>query len=87
MPRSRLAFEMGGEGGQLLGFAKVTRDRIMLELHTQDPRYGFDRHKGYATLVTQLEDAKRQLNVVESLDKKQLASGSELAVEVRSRFT
>src|SRR5919106_1286531 len=29
--------------------AKVTRDRIMLELHTQDPRYGFDRHKGYAT--------------------------------------
>ena len=29
--------------------AKVTRDRIMLELHTTDPRYGFDRHKGYAT--------------------------------------
>jgi ribonuclease HII len=29
--------------------AKVTRDRMMLELHTQDPRYGFDRHKGYAT--------------------------------------
>jgi ribonuclease HII len=29
--------------------AKVTRDRIMLELHAQDPRYGFDRHKGYAT--------------------------------------
>jgi ribonuclease HII len=29
--------------------AKVTRDRIMLELHTRDPRYGFDRHKGYAT--------------------------------------
>jgi ribonuclease HII len=29
--------------------AKVTRDRQMLELHSQDPRYGFDRHKGYAT--------------------------------------
>jgi ribonuclease HII len=29
--------------------AKVTRDRLMLELHNQDPRYGFDRHKGYAT--------------------------------------
>ncbi len=29
--------------------AKVTRDRMMLELHNQDPRYGFDRHKGYAT--------------------------------------
>src|SRR6266478_3713495 len=29
--------------------AKVTRDREMLALHGQDPRYGFDRHKGYAT--------------------------------------
>jgi ribonuclease HII len=29
--------------------AKVTRDRMMLELHAQDTRYGFDRHKGYAT--------------------------------------
>ena len=29
--------------------AKVTRDRQMQELHAQDPRYGFDRHKGYAT--------------------------------------
>jgi ribonuclease HII len=29
--------------------AKVTRDRLMLELHNEDPRYGFDRHKGYAT--------------------------------------
>jgi len=29
--------------------AKVTRDRLMRELHTLDPRYGFDRHKGYAT--------------------------------------
>ena len=29
--------------------AKVTRDRAMIELHATDPRYGFDRHKGYAT--------------------------------------
>ena len=29
--------------------AKVTRDRAMVELHSSDPRYGFDRHKGYAT--------------------------------------
>jgi len=29
--------------------AKVTRDRLMRELHERDPRYGFDRHKGYAT--------------------------------------
>jgi len=29
--------------------AKVTRDRQMRVLHDQDPRYGFDRHKGYAT--------------------------------------
>jgi ribonuclease HII len=29
--------------------AKVTRDRLMQELHGRDPRYGFDRHKGYAT--------------------------------------
>jgi ribonuclease HII len=29
--------------------AKVTRDRQMRVLHEQDPRYGFDRHKGYAT--------------------------------------
>jgi ribonuclease HII len=27
--------------------AKVTRDRLMLEYHTQYPLYGFDRHKGY----------------------------------------
>jgi ribonuclease HII len=29
--------------------AKVTRDRLMDRLHADDPRYGFDRHKGYAT--------------------------------------
>ena len=29
--------------------AKVTRDREMLVHHANDPRYGYDRHKGYAT--------------------------------------
>jgi ribonuclease HII len=29
--------------------AKVTRDREMLQHHAADPRYGYDRHKGYAT--------------------------------------
>jgi ribonuclease HII len=29
--------------------AKVTRDRLMDRMHADDPRYGFDRHKGYAT--------------------------------------
>ncbi len=27
--------------------AKVTRDRMMLELHAQYPLYGFDQHMGY----------------------------------------
>lgn len=29
--------------------AKVTRDRLMVELDGRDPRYGFAEHKGYAT--------------------------------------
>ncbi|PIR92469.1 ribonuclease HII [Candidatus Falkowbacteria bacterium CG10_big_fil_rev_8_21_14_0_10_44_15] len=29
--------------------AKVTRDRIMREMHAQYPRYFFNRHKGYGT--------------------------------------
>ena len=29
--------------------AKVTRDRLMVELHETYPQYGFDRHKGYPT--------------------------------------
>lgn len=29
--------------------AKVYRDRLMRDLHERDPRYGFDRHKGYGT--------------------------------------
>ena len=29
--------------------AKVSRDRLMLEMHKRYPQYGFDRHKGYPT--------------------------------------
>ena len=29
--------------------AKVTRDRLMLEMHEKYPQYGFDKHKGYGT--------------------------------------
>lgn len=29
--------------------AKVSRDRYMLKLHEEYPRYGFDKHKGYGT--------------------------------------
>ena len=29
--------------------AKVYRDSLMVQLHAADPRYGYDRHKGYAT--------------------------------------
>jgi len=31
--------------------AKVTRDRIMVSYHEEFPSYGFEQHKGYATLV------------------------------------
>ena len=33
--------------------AKVTRDRMMTELHESWPQYGFAAHKGYATAVHQ----------------------------------
>ena len=29
--------------------AKVTRDRLCVEMHLQHPQYGFDAHKGYPT--------------------------------------
>ncbi|GCE05513.1 ribonuclease HII [Dictyobacter aurantiacus] len=29
--------------------AKVTRDRLMVDLHKEYPHYGFDQHKGYGT--------------------------------------
>lgn len=31
--------------------AKVTRDRMMVELHEQHPEYGFAQHKGYGTAM------------------------------------
>ena len=41
------AIAIGRSGTSIV--AKVTRDRDMRLLHDADPRYGFDRHKGYAT--------------------------------------
>jgi len=29
--------------------AKVTRDRMMMQMHEKYPQYGFDKHKGYGT--------------------------------------
>ena len=45
---------VGGDGrdaaiGAASILAKVTRDRMMLDLHQRFPHYGFDRHKGYPT--------------------------------------
>lgn len=41
----RLSFSIAAAGI----IAKVTRDRLMMELHEQYPQYGFDKHKGYPT--------------------------------------
>jgi ribonuclease HII len=41
----RLSFSVAAAGI----LAKVTRDRIMMELHEQFPQYGFAQHKGYGT--------------------------------------
>ncbi|WP_309400346.1 ribonuclease HII [Cerasicoccus maritimus] len=45
---------VGGDGKSLAIamasiVAKVTRDRVMLQLHEEDPRFGYDQHKGYGT--------------------------------------
>jgi ribonuclease HII len=41
--------------------AKVTRDRIMVQLGAKHPGYGFQRHKGYST--AEHHDAIRRLGV------------------------
>lgn len=33
--------------------AKITRDRLMIEMETRYPGYGFNRHKGYGTQIHQ----------------------------------
>lgn len=45
---------VGGDGSVSLIaaasiIAKVTRDRLMQEIHEKYPQYGFDKHKGYGT--------------------------------------
>ncbi|HAZ16070.1 MAG TPA: ribonuclease HII [Parachlamydiales bacterium] len=55
-PKTELPFETVIEGdarsysiAAASILAKVTRDRQMIAYHALYPRYGFDRHKGYAT--------------------------------------
>ena len=43
--------------------AKVTRDRIMVQLAVKHPGYGFERHKGYST--PEHHDAIRRLGVTD----------------------
>jgi ribonuclease HII len=43
--------------------AKVTRDRLMVQLSAKFPGYGFERHKGYGT--AEHHDAIRRLGVTE----------------------
>lgn len=38
--------------------AKVTRDKMMYDLHDKYPQYGFDKHKGYPTKL-HLENIKK----------------------------
>jgi ribonuclease HII len=52
----RVQMIIGGDGKSLSIaaasiIAKVTRDRIMKQLHAQYPAYGFDGHKGYGTAL------------------------------------
>ena len=60
LPRCAIAHEavVGGDGRSAVIaaasiVAKVTRDRVMRRLHERYPRYGFDRHMGYATAYHQ----------------------------------
>ena len=41
---SAVAYAVAGK----LGFAKVTRDRLMMRLGAAHPGYGFERHMGYS---------------------------------------
>lgn len=56
LPHSHIPVQkvIGGDGRSLSiaaasVIAKVTRDRLMLQLHESWPVYGFDSHKGYGT--------------------------------------
>ncbi|MFC1645384.1 ribonuclease HII [Patescibacteria group bacterium] len=49
------AFIQGDKNVKLISaasiVAKVTRDRLLYEMHEKYPQYGFDRHKGYGTKI------------------------------------
>ncbi len=61
--------------------AKVTRDRIMMELSRDYPGYGFERHKGYGTPEHQAAIDKLGVSVLHrrSFKPVQLALGLGLA--------
>ena len=56
--------------------AKVHRDRIMLNMDSQHPGYGFAEHKGYATAVH--EAAMRELGVLD-IHRRSYANVAEIA--------
>lgn len=56
--------------------AKVHRDRIMLDMHSQYPGYGFAEHKGYATAAH--EAAMRELGVLD-IHRRSYANVAEIA--------
>ena len=70
--------------------AKVTRDRIMTELHERWPQYEFDRHKGYVTAVHAdalrehgpcVEHRRRYVNVRRALRGEPLIGDNEVSAD------
>ena len=70
--------------------AKVTRDRIMTELHERWPQYEFDRHKGYVTAVHAdalrehgpcAEHRRRYVNVRRALRGEPLIGDNEVSAD------
>lgn len=63
--------------------AKVTRDRIMCQLHDRWPEYGFDAHKGYVTTEHQDALAKYGPSAVHRMSYANVAR----VVDVEARMT
>jgi len=70
--------------------AKVTRDRIMTELHERWPQYEFDRHKGYVTAAHAdalrehgpcAEHRRRYVNVRRALRGEPLIGDNEVSAD------
>jgi ribonuclease HII len=70
--------------------AKVTRDRIMTDLHERWPQYEFDRHKGYVTAAHAdalrehgpcAEHRRRYVNVRRALRGEALIGDNEVSAD------